>query len=281
MTIALRDNLVREGTARRQRVAAFMRRVVVPASVALVAALVIGVVVAAMHWAAQATRIEVVRVEGSFGSRTQGEIEQSLATLVAGHSLLDVPMADIAKELDGLSWVSAVDIYRVWPHGLIVRVNEKVPVAHWNGDGFISHAGEVFQPENIGAVGELPQLAGPEDKAVQVMAFYSAVNSMLMPLGMSVRKLELNDQLSWEIITGNGMRLRVDQEDGLSRVRRFLRVYEKRLYEVADRIDSVDLRYIGGFAVHWAPQVSAAPAAAELKTGATAPGGENGSNGQQ
>lgn len=281
MTIALRDNLVREGTARRQRVAAFMRRVVVPASAAIAIGLAIAVCVMAMHWLAQVTRIETVRVEGSFGAHTQGEIEQSMTTLVAGHSLLDVPMTDIVKELDGLSWVSAVDVYRVWPHGLIVRVNEKVPVAHWNGDGFISHSGEVFQPENVGAVGQLPQLAGPEDKAVQVMAFYSAVNSMLMPLGLSVHELKLNDQLSWEIVTGSGMRLRVDQQDGLSRVRRFLRVYEKRLHDVADRIDSVDLRYIGGFAVHWAPQISRSPASTELQTGAAAPGGENGSNGQQ
>ncbi len=277
MTMALHDNLVREGTARRQRAAAFLRRVVAPAGIALAVGLVIAVGVAFVHWLADVTRIEVVRVEGSFGPHTQGEIERSLSSLVVGHSLLDVPMTDITRELGGLSWVAAVDVYRIWPHGLVVRVTEKVPVAHWNGDGFISHAGEVFQPENAADVGTLPSLVGPEDKAVQVMSFYSNVNSMLMPLGLSVRELKLNDQLSWEIVTGTGMRIRVDQEEGLSRLRRFLRVYEKRLYEVAERIDSVDLRYIGGFAVHWAPPV----AAPKASTGAMAPGGEHGSNGQQ
>ncbi|MFZ5722361.1 MAG: cell division protein FtsQ/DivIB [Pseudomonadota bacterium] len=258
MTAALRDNLLtREAATRTARVAAMARRVVVPAAVLSVVALVIASLWFVAHRALDATRIETVRVEGSFGARTQGEIEHSLATLVAGQSLLNVPMAEIAGELGGLSWVSAVDVYRVWPHGLIVRVTEKVPVAHWNGDGYISHVGEVFQPENAGAAGALPALYGPEDKAVQVMAFYSAVNSMFMPLGLSVQELRLNDQLSWEIVTGSGMRLRVDQEEALSRIRRFLRIYEKRLYEVAGRIDSVDLRYIGGFAVHWAPAITA------------------------
>lgn len=284
MTAALRSSLLpQEGMARRLRVAVLLHRVMVPVVIACLVALLIAVIVAAGHWVAQATRIEMVRVEGSFGAITQGEIENSLANLVVGRSLLDVPMTDIAAELSGLSWVSAVDVYRVWPHGLIVRVTEKIPVAHWNGDGFISHAGEVFQPENAGSVGALPRLAGPEDKAVQVMAFYSAVNSMLLPLGMSVRELKLNDQLSWEFAVGNGMRLRVDQAEGLSRVRRFLRVYEKRLYEVGDRIDNVDLRYIGGFAVRWAPPLMSASQVSPSKaaTGAATPGGKYGSNGQQ
>lgn len=277
MTAALRDNLVREGSARKQRAAAMLRRVVVPAAVLSVAAFVVLAAVLVAGWATDATRIETVRVEGSFGARTQGEIEQSLATLVAGQSLLNVPMTEIARELDSLSWVSAVDVYRVWPHGLIVRVTEKVPVAHWNGDGYISHVGEVFQPENAGAVGALPALYGPEDKAVQVMAFYSAVNSMLMPLGLSVQELRLNKELSWEIVTGSGMRLLVEQDEALSRVRRFLRVYEKHLVEVASRIDSVDLRYIGGFAVHWAPAITALDESLlnELSR-AEAPGGKNG-----
>lgn len=272
MTAALRDNLVSEGSARRQRAAAFVRRFVVPVLAMTLLAVVVVLGMAVVHWAMGVTRIETVRVEGSFGERTQGQIEQSLATLVKGHSLLDVPMTDIAHELAGLSWVSAVDVYRVWPHGLIVHVTEKVPVAHWNGDGYISHAGEVFQPENASAVGALPALSGPEDKAAQVMEFYSALNSMFMPLGLSVRELRLNDQLSWEVVTGNGVRLRVDQDEALGRVRRFLRVYEKRLHDVADRIDSVDLRYIGGFAVHWAP----AAKAAAVSTGSSGAGGKNG-----
>lgn len=272
MTAALRDNLVREGSARRQRAAVLARRLGAPLAIAAAAIAALVVLMLVSRWAADVTRIELVRVEGSFGDRTQGEIEQSLSTLVAGHSLLNVPMSEIARELGNLSWVSAVDVYRVWPHGLIVRVTEKVPVAHWNGDGYISHVGEVFQPENAGAVGQLPALWGPEDKSVQVMAFYSAVNSMLMPLGLSVRELRLNSQLSWEIVTSKGMRLRVDQDEALSRVRRFLQVYGKRLAPVNDRIDSVDLRYIGGFAVHWAPPV----AVATESTGALAPEGNNG-----
>lgn len=276
MTIALHDNLVREGAARKQRAAAFVRRVAVPVTVIAIAFAIVLAAMFVVQAALDATRIETVRVEGSFGVRTQGEIESSLAALVKGQSLLNVPMDNIAHELGNLSWVSAVDVYRVWPHGLIVRVTEKVPVAHWNGDGYISHVGDVFQPENAGEVGELPLLSGPADKAAQVMEFYSAVNSMMLPLGLSVRELRLNDQLSWEIVTGNGMRLRVDQEDALSRVRRFLGVYEQRLYEVADRIDRVDLRYIGGFAVHWAPAPAMTIAAMTESTGAKAPGGENG-----
>lgn len=272
MTAALRDNLVREGTARRQRAAVLARRLAAPLTVAAVAVAVLVLATLLARWAADVTRIELVRVEGSFGARTQSEIERSLSTLVAGHSLLNVPMTEIAHELGNLSWVSAVDVYRVWPHGLIVRVTEKVPVAHWNGDGYISHVGEVFQPENAGAVGPLPMLSGPDNKSVQVMAFYSAANSMLMPLGLSVRELRLNSQLSWEIVTSSGMRLRVDQDEALSRLRRFLRIYEKRLATVNDRIDSVDLRYIGGFAVHWAPPA----AVATESTGALAPEGNNG-----
>lgn len=277
MTIAMHDRLMPEGSTRAARVAAILRRLVVPAALLAVVIVVMLSLRMVAGWVAEATRIEVVRVEGAFGPLTRSDIEKSLAGLVAGHSLLDVPMQGIAKELDALSWVAAVDVYRIWPHGLVVRVTEKVPVARWNGAGFISHAGDVFQPDNTTVIGALPELRGPEDKASRVMAFYQAANSMLIPLGLGVRRLTLNPQLSWEIVTDNGVRIRVDQQDAASRLRRFLRVYEKHLAKVVDRIDSVDLRYIGGFAVHWTPL---SPAENKLSTGANAPGGNNGQTSQ-
>ncbi len=275
MTAALRETPVQAN--RYQRVMRLSRRALLPAAALSVAALLWVGVTMLYSASLDATRIQSVRVEGSFGARTQSEIEQSLSALVAGQSLLDVPMTDISHELGNLSWVSAVDVYRVWPHGLIVRVTEKVPVAHWNGDGFISHAGEVFQPEGSATVNSLPALYGPEEKAPQVMAFYSAVNSMMMPLGLSAQEVRLNEELSWEIVTGSGIRIRVEQDEALTRVRRFLRIYERQLAPVANRIDSVDLRYIGGFAVHWAPAVTALDESMMRKmAGAQAPGGDNG-----
>lgn len=279
MTAALRDNLVRESQPRQARTGfPRLRRLAVPAVLASVFAAAIFTLVTIAGWVHDATLINVVRVEGSFRATTQEDIQRSMSSLVSGHSLLNVPIEEIASELSALSWVSGVDVYRVWPHGLVVRVTEKLPVAHWNGDGFISHTGEVFQPENAGAVGDLPQLAGPADKAPLVMAFYSSANSMLLPFGLTVRELKLNEALSWEILLANGMRLRVDQEDGQVRLRRFLHVYEQQLYKVADRIATADLRYIGGFAVGWKP---AAVVASSTQTGAIAPGGRNGSNQQQ
>lgn len=283
MTAALRDNLVRESTAPSgvRALAEKLRRLAAPAAVGMVVAGLLFAVGLLARWVHDATLIDVVRVEGSFRASTQQDIEQSMSSLVAGHSLLNVPMDEIARELSALSWVSAVDVYRVWPHGLIVRVTEKVPVAHWNGDGFISHTGDVFQPENAGDVGALPMLAGPADKARHVMAFYSVANSMLLPFGLSVQALTLNNALSWEVVLANGIRLRLDQDGGEARLRRFLRVYEQRLYQITDRIDTVDLRYIGGFAVGWKPAAAGhAPTDTSntLQAGATAPGGKNGTN---
>lgn len=269
----------REGMARHLRHAQALRRFLLPAAVAVALLLAALALAQAVAWVEEATRIEVVRVEGAFGRVTRADIERSLGSLVAGHALVGVPMADIRRELMALSWVEAVDVYRVWPHGLIVRVTEKVPVAHWNGDGYISHAGEVFQPESTAGTALLPSLRGPADKAVQVMEFYHDTSRMLMPLGLSVRELALNDQLSWEIVTDNGMRIRVDQQESLPRLRRFLRVYEKHLFEIADRVGSVDLRYIGGFAVGWRPPVAAVTT--DEQAVAVATGGENGQEQQQ
>lgn len=287
MTAALRENLVRDGAAREsaarglRALALRLRQAAAPVALLSVLGGLVLMLSTLVNWVHEATLIEVVRVEGSFRATTQEDIRRSMSSLVAGHSLLAVPMDDIARELSALSWVSAVDVYRVWPHGLIVRITEKVPVAHWNGDSFISHTGEVFQPENAGGVGELPMLAGPADKAQQVMAFYSSVNSMLMPFGLTVRELKLNDALSWEIVLANGVALRVDQEDGQARLRRFLSVYEQRLYQVIDRIATVDLRYIGGFSVGWKPAPAIANTTTALQAGAQSPGGEHGANQRQ
>jgi cell division protein FtsQ len=245
------NTLVAGRSAAMQRVPPAARRAAAGLLLVLLAAVLVGALTRLASVLLDATRIEVVRVEGSFSRVTQAEIGQSLSELLAGRSLLDVPLRDIRGELAGLSWVSGVDVYRVFPDALVVRITEKVPVAHWNGDGFVSQSGELFQPEDASRHAGLPLLVAPDDKVAQVTAFFHEANKMLMPLGLSVRELVLNEQLAWELHLSNGIAVRVDQQDALARLRRFLTIYHGSLHDVADRIAAVDLRYIGGFAVRW------------------------------
>lgn len=273
MTIAMGDRLATAFPSGTGGAPVLLRRALYIAAFVALATLAAFTARAVLDWLAATTRISVVTVEGSFGESTRADIERSLASRLEGHSLLDVPLSGIAEELRALSWVAGVDVFRVWPKGLVVRVTEKLPVARWNGEGFIAHNGEVFQPENPRAIGELPNLRGPEEKAGQVMRFYQQANAILVPYGLNIRALTLDEQFSWEIVTDTGMRIRVDQQESAARLRRFLRVYEKHIAPVAAQVQRADLRYIGGFAVQW---TQAGETEKRASTRAVAPGGNDG-----
>lgn len=275
MTIAMGDRFAASLPLRMGGTSTVLRRVLAIAALLVLATILVFTARAIGSWLSGTTRISVVSVEGTFGESTRADIERSLAARLEGHSLLDVPLSGVADELRALSWVAGVDVFRVWPTGLVVRVTEKVPVARWNGEAFIAHNGEVFQPENPRDIGNLPFLEGPADKASQVMAFYQQANAILVPYGLDIDTLTLDEQFSWEIVTDTGIRIRVDQQEGAARLRRFLKVYEKHLAPVAAQVGRVDLRYIGGFAVQWTP---ASGREKPASTGAIAPGGHDGQN---
>jgi len=74
---------------------------------------------------------------------------------------------------------------------------------------------------------------------------------MLTPLGLKVSNLTMNERRAWSIRLSNGLQMILGRKDTHLRLLRFVRVYADVLKPRLEAIDTVDLRYTNGFAVHW------------------------------
>lgn len=157
----------------------------------------------------------------------------------------------IKEQLLQIPWVGDVSVRRVWPDQVIIAISEKNPIARWNENSLLSSAGEVFNPASNSYPTDLPQFIGPEGKQMVVMEFYSEINSLLNPLHLKIKRLELSPYLSWDLEFENGVKVRLGYKDVLTRVGHFVKVYSKIVGERASDVDYVDLRYPNGLAVRW------------------------------
>lgn len=162
-----------------------------------------------------------------------------------------VDVDQVKEQFLQIPWVSDVSVRRVWPDGVIVTISEKEPVARWNNNHLLGSMGEVFNPTSGTWPSDLPNLVGPEGQQVSVLEFYSRVNTLLLPLHLKIRRIELNPYLSWDLEFTNGMKMRLGYKDVLTRVSHFVKVYPKIVGERAADVDYVDLRYPNGLAVRW------------------------------
>lgn len=178
------------------------------------------------------------------------ETRQMLLPFVSkGFFAVDVDQ--VKEQLLQIPWVSDVSVRRVWPDGVVITVSEKHPVARWNDNRLLGSMGEVFNPTSGSFSTDLPHLIGPEGQQLAVLQFYSKMNTLLGPLRLKIRRIELSPYLSWEMEFTNGMKIRLGYKDVLTRVGHFVKVYPKIVGARAGDVDYVDLRYPNGLAVRW------------------------------
>lgn len=92
-----------------------------------------------------------------------------------GYFTIDLP--GLRQSLLREPWVKDVSLRRKWPAGISVFVEEKIPVAYWNNDEYISESGEVFKPEKRMNNLVLPVLNGPQGHHGDVWKFMNELYS--------------------------------------------------------------------------------------------------------
>ena len=111
--------------------------------------------------------LESVHFDNRLERVQQADLRRALdGHLDAGFWGLD--LSAIRGALEALPWVEAAAVRRVWPGELRVGIREQRAVAVWNGDALIGASGEVFAPDPETWPGELPQLAGNWDEAIDL-----------------------------------------------------------------------------------------------------------------
>jgi cell division protein FtsQ len=204
-------------------------------------------------------------VRGELKHADAAEIES--AADGAGGNFFAVDLATLRARLEQVTWVRRVELRRVWPDRIEVRLEEHVAFARWGqavGDlqpsSFVNTFGEPFSaPLEDALAAKLPQFAGPAGSEGELTRRYRSFAGLLAPLGASPDRVLLTPRYAWQLRLG-GLTLELGR-DGTEpveqRLARFVAAYPDSIGRLpqrnaaagADAPRHVDLRYPNGFAL--------------------------------
>ncbi len=188
-------------------------------------------------------------VTGEFGQVSETQVRAAVMPYV-GNGFFAVDLDQLRAKLAALPWVKHVEVRKRWPDRLEVSLSEYRPLAHWGDKRMLSEHGELFpSPENVQA--KLPQFVAPDERASEMMAFYSQARPLFLGTGSSVDTVVLSARGSWNLVLSDGTRIEVGRGDPQSRLQRFARMLPRIRSKDGRVIDRADLRYTNGFALSW------------------------------
>jgi cell division protein FtsQ len=160
-------------------------------------------------------------------------------------------LQSIRDELKTRSWVYDVTISRLWPDQISINVVEQKPIARWAQVGYLNHRGELFKPELIVKMDELPLLSGPEGSAERVMTNFQQFGDALLQQGLTLQALSLDERENWIATLDNQASIVLGNTQVMEKMRRFAKTYKAVLSKDIDKIKRIDMRYNNGLAVAW------------------------------
>ena len=194
--------------------------------------------------------IRWLEVNGEFQRVSAEQLRGSLAPEMDS-SFFTVDIHGLEQAAKRISWVSNVNVQKVWPDTVTVTVQEFVPVAHWNQGQLVSREGVTFEVPEADELQGLPWLTGPEARLEDVLSTWVAIDESLVSLGLAVSDLSLDSRGSWSLQLNNGTQVYLGRNSMEERLERLLSSWDALTEEQEVPPQGIDLRYTNGFAVAW------------------------------
>lgn len=194
--------------------------------------------------------IRWLEVNGTFQRVSAEQLRANLASRV-GENFFTVDLQSLQAAALRLSWVSAARVQKQWPDTVRVEVEEYVPVAHWNSGQLLADAGGLFAVPEADEIQGLPWLEGPDGRLGEVVETWAGFDGMLLPLGLEITRLKLDNRGAWSLELSNGTRVQLGRESSAERLQRLLASWETLMRQKELPPLDVDLRYTNGIAVQW------------------------------
>jgi len=197
---------------------------------------------------------EVV-VQGALRQASRGDIEQAMGRIEGNFFAAD--LAVVRARLEQVPWVRRVELRRIWPDRVEVRLEEHVALARWGDAGLVNVHGERFRGRSRDAdEARLPRFAGPAGAEAEVTRRYRRFAELLAPLGETPERVILTPRHAWQLRLASGLQLELGR-DGADKVderlARFVATYPRTLGRLPQQPNGeprhVDLRYPNGFAL--------------------------------
>jgi len=209
----------------------------------LLATLLFALVMAGRQAAETWLPVREVTVSGVLHPETRQAIRPVLAGLSGG--LFSVDLAAAQRGFETLPWVRSASVRRVWPHGLAVALEERVPAAAWNNLAILDVHGEVFAARPWP---DLPRLSGPDWMAKEAARRYGEFVLALAPGGWRIAAIQVDARHTWTVALSGGPTIDLGRDRLAERLKRFVTFYPLAASRMA-AIRRVDMRYPNGFAV--------------------------------
>lgn len=223
-------------------------------SAVVIGLMVLVALVAAGLWLFRALNqpIATIGIQSEFRHLSRASVEALVSATVTG-GILSVDLEPIRERLEAEPWIESARVWRVWPHGLQIRIEEEIPIARWGDRGFVNRHGQVRTVTDTRPLAELPHLAGPEGSEREVMEKYRDIGQLLQPAGLKISTIAVDRRGTWVVRLAAGPRLLLGRGRIMDKVPRFLAVWELVLAARAAEVVQVDARYDDGLAVQWRP----------------------------
>jgi cell division protein FtsQ len=194
--------------------------------------------------------IRSIEISGPFQRVTALQIEEAISDELED-GFVSADLNRIQDRIVELAWIDQAMVARRWPSRLRIAVTEQVPAAIWGERGLLNVRGELFVTDAKHIPAELPRLSGPEDRSSEVAKRYLEVRDRLIPVGLDVRRVNLDPRGAWDMTLQNGVEVRLGRRDVDARTDLFLDIVADIITGRAKDIEYVDMRYSNGFTIGW------------------------------
>ncbi len=194
--------------------------------------------------------VRYVRVEGAFQFISKDRIKHVVGKQL-GQGYLNLDLQKIKQSVKALPWAAKVEVKRIWPDAVRIRIQEQQPVARWGSEGLLNEQGALFRPENKTDFSGLPLISGPEGQEKQMLEVMKGLSLVLRDRAMVLKAFYVNERRAWKVVLQNGMKIKLGRITPLKNIQRFLKTVDLLGGRVLAMIEIVDLRYPNGYAVTW------------------------------
>lgn len=194
--------------------------------------------------------IRSIEINGAFQRVTALQIEEAISGELE-QGFVSADLRRIQNLIVRLPWIDQATVARRWPSRITISVTEQIPAAIWGERGLLNVRGELFVNDAKHIPAELPLLSGPESRSGEVAKRYLEVRERLIPIGLDLRRVQLDARGAWEMTLQNGVQIRLGRREVDERTELFLDVVADIITGRAAEIKYVDMRYSNGFTVGW------------------------------
>ncbi|MBL4711917.1 MAG: cell division protein FtsQ/DivIB [Gammaproteobacteria bacterium] len=192
-----------------------------------------------------------IQVKGQLNYLDKKEIRSMVQGAING-GFFTMDLKNVRELLMEKPWVDNVSLRKMWPARLDVIVEEKTPIAYWNGDAYLSEKGNVFKPTSIDNNLNLPGLKGPEGQHDNVWKFMNVLYKETARLNYEVVRLALDERRAWRLTIAekdnekNQIDIKLGRYETDKRLQRFVRILPTLITQdgfVENKVRAIDMRF--------------------------------------